>query len=58
MFEIFWLPEVPGCDKYFAFGFEMVLDLFENKKLVFLGRKVVKNSNAKDIVVLRQLFPS
>jgi hypothetical protein len=50
--EILGLPEIPDGDEDTAMGFEVALDLIENKKLIFLGRQVMENSNTGNIVIL------
>jgi hypothetical protein len=58
VFEVLGLPEVPRSDEDFALGFEMFFNLVENKELFFLGRKVMKNGNTKNVVELGKLVPN
>ena len=57
IFEVFWLPEVPNSDENFAFGFEVFLDLLENKKLIFLSGQVVDDGDTEDVIVLGKVLP-
>lgn len=55
--EVLWLPEIPGGDEDFAFGFEVFLNLVKNKKLIIKSGKVMENGDAKDVVVSGKMLP-